>query len=116
MYLTLLLSLSQIIDEKSRKRIQSSIQQCSSFDKLNAGHAVIAREPKKESEMYLRIERRYERETKSLMNLKNELEQIEGTVKKIKYATLCLQAKDVYPRYVQELMEDLKDYLTYIVC
>ncbi|KAH8417086.1 hypothetical protein KR222_002897, partial [Zaprionus bogoriensis] len=42
----------------------------------------------------------YTRQTKSMTELKEELERIEGTIKELKYVTLCSQAKEIFPRWV----------------
>lgn len=43
---------------------------------------------------------RYDRDTRSMTTLKNQIENVDQTIKMLKSTTLSSRAEDVYPRYL----------------
>lgn len=56
---------------------------------------------------------RYDRDTRSMTTLKNQIENVDQTIKMLKSTTLSSQAEDVYPRYLLlcvEVFEKLSSF------
>lgn len=71
------------------------MQQFTNFRKITT--RMYQRQGRQQTHVLYKV-RRYVRETKSMLNLKAQFEEIEEIIKKIKMATLCSQEKDIYPR------------------
>jgi len=82
------------MEDKYRKNMHAKLQMVASYKKMTVKNAV---PPKPEFDP-LELANRYVRETQSMLHLKNQLEAVEETIKKIKFETLCSQAREIYPR------------------
>lgn len=83
------------MEKKSRQRSQAKIQALIALRKVTT-KALQGKAPK---DLVVDISKRFTRETKSMINLRNNLEDIESVIKQIKMATLCSHAKEIFPRY-----------------
>ncbi|XP_014097124.1 uveal autoantigen with coiled-coil domains and ankyrin repeats [Bactrocera oleae] len=94
------------MEDKSRKSMQTKLQMMSQYRKEGKRASVpkLAQKP----EDPLSNAKRYVRETASMLFLKNELEVIEDTIKQVKFATLCSQAKEIYPRIKSQVENNFK--------
>lgn len=52
--------------------------------------------------------RKYVRETNSMIRLQNQLNNVERTIKKIRFVTLCSRAREIYPRIKSQVENNLK--------
>lgn len=88
------------MNEKMRRNNQQKMQSLTGFkiQKSTAKLNVNTYKTIKEPEFIIDISKRYTRETKSLLKLKSQLEDIETIIKKIKMETLCSKATEIYPR------------------
>lgn len=84
---------------RTRQSAQTKIQTIASFRKV----APKSIQVKTAKDLVVDISKRYTRETKSMLKLKNNLEEIESVIKQIKMATLCSHAKEIFPRCVHKL-------------
>lgn len=89
------------MDEKSRKSTQFKLSVINGFKRTSLKRfSNLAKLPKEN--LVINISKRYTRETKSMLKLKNQLEEIEIIIKKIKVATLCSRATEIFPRYANK--------------
>ncbi|XP_036317769.1 uncharacterized protein LOC118732762, partial [Rhagoletis pomonella] len=94
------------MEDKSRKSMQSKLQMMSQYRK-DAKRSSLPKQTIKSGDPISKA-KRYVRETTSMMFLKNELEVIENTIKQVKFATLCSQAKEIYPRIKSQMENNIK--------
>lgn len=84
------------MEEKSRKSVQRKIKTVVGFRKIAPKQNHV--KTSKAEQLVVNASKRYTRETKSMLVLKSQLEDIESVIKQIKMATLCFKAKDIFPR------------------
>lgn len=85
------------MEEKSRKSVQLKMQTIVGFKKFSPKQSQA--KSAKPADLVVDMSKRYTRETKSMLKLKNQLEDIESVIKQIKMATLCSKAREIFPRY-----------------
>ncbi|XP_023298673.2 uncharacterized protein LOC111681180 [Lucilia cuprina] len=96
----------RLLEEKSRKSAQQKIQTVAGFKKI-APKQVQAK-TSKAADLVVNVSKRYTRETKSMLKLKNQLEDIESVIKQIKMATLCSKAREIFPRFQSQVESNFK--------
>lgn len=79
-----------------RRSTRKTFRDWYNFRKMISGRPP-AKQAKSQDNHFIKI-RRYVRETKSMLSLKEQFEKIEEIIKKIQIATLCSKEKDIYPR------------------
>ncbi|KAI9579799.1 hypothetical protein GQX74_000587 [Glossina fuscipes] len=95
------------MDEKSRKSTQFKLSVIMGFKRTSLKRfSNLAKLPKEN--VVVNISKRYTRETKSMLKLKEQLEEIEIIIKKIKVATLCSRATEIFPRIKVQMEHNIK--------
>lgn len=96
----------RLLENKSRKNLQSKMQLLSSLLKP---HITSAPTHKVKAEILASSDpMRYVRETQSMAVLKVELQSIEKTIKELKLVTLCSQAREIFPNVRDQLENNKK--------
>uniref|UniRef100_A0A1A9WFL9 Uncharacterized protein n=1 Tax=Glossina brevipalpis TaxID=37001 RepID=A0A1A9WFL9_9MUSC len=95
------------MDEKSRKSTQLKLAVLMDFRRTSLKRFSNTVKAPKES-LVINIAKRYTRETKSMLKLKNQLEEIETIIKQIKVATLCSRATEIFPRIKVQMEHNIK--------
>ncbi|XP_055851175.1 uncharacterized protein LOC129915587 [Episyrphus balteatus] len=93
------------LEDKARRNISSKLQWVQNYKKRAQQRQADLRKLQAKGEGTINYFKRYVRETPSMMELKWELESIETTIKRVKFATLCSKATEVYPR-IKKQIED----------
>ncbi|XP_065354589.1 uncharacterized protein LOC135949058 [Calliphora vicina] len=96
----------RLLEEKSRKSAQLKIQTVAGFKRIAPKQ--MQAKTSKPADLVVNISKRYTRETKSMLKLKNQLEDIESVIKQIKMATLCSKAKEIFPRIQSQVESNFK--------
>ncbi|XP_054726180.1 uncharacterized protein LOC129236032 [Anastrepha obliqua] len=93
------------MEDKSRKNMQAKLQTMSQYrrDAKVSAPKLSSKPPDPISKS-----KRYVRETTSMIVLKKELQVIEAAIKRVKFATLCSQAKEIYPRIKTQVENNFK--------
>lgn len=82
------------MEDKVRRGTHQKIKTVAAFNKITPKIQVKS----KTADLVVNASKRYARETQSMLKLKTHLEKVESTIKKIKMATLCSTAKQIFPR------------------
>ncbi|XP_034485897.1 uncharacterized protein LOC117790529 isoform X2 [Drosophila innubila] len=95
--------------DKSRNNLQAKMKMLASLKKPTTVFVPVEKPNRVSTE---EIDEHYVRQTRSMLRLKSELATIEGTIKNLKFVTLCSQAKEIYPRVKCQLENNAKLKLT----
>ncbi|XP_055908794.1 uncharacterized protein LOC129943400 [Eupeodes corollae] len=91
------------LEDKARRNIASKLQWVQNYKKRAQQRHSDLRKLQAKGEGSVNYFKRYVRETPSMLELKCELESIEATIKRVKFATLCSKATEVYPRIKKQI-------------
>lgn len=94
------------LEERVRRNVASKLQMMQTYKKKAEQRQADLRKLQNKGEGIIDYSKRYVRETPSMLNLKWEVEAIEIIIKRVKFATLCSKATEVYPRIKKQIRDN----------
>ncbi|XP_030559272.1 uncharacterized protein LOC115761611 [Drosophila novamexicana] len=92
------------LEIKSRKNLLEKQQMLASLANHKPAGSVVPMRAKPQQELSATADpKRYLRETRNMLLLKNVLKVVEEIIKEVKFGTLCSQAREIYPRMKSQM-------------